>query len=126
MLLLCDRHNSHLTYSTVKKSQANHNFTLLTFKHKSRVTNSDVGFFAPLKCHWKKMLKNWLRESRHKNVEKSIFPTLLNALVSKIDSNFLKSGFNGSGLYPVKKSKPMKKIINMQPKCDEVDKSNEK
>ena len=77
-----------------------------------------------MKCHWKKILKNWLRERRHKNVDKSVFPTLLNALVSKIDRKLLKSGF--SGLYPVDKSKPMKKIMNMQPKHDEVHKSNEK
>ena len=56
----------------------------------------------------------------------SLFTTLLKALVSKIDSNLLKSVFNGIGLYPVDKSKPMKKMMNMQPKCDEVDKSNEK
>ena len=58
---------------------------------------------------------------QHKNVDKSVFPTLLNAFVSKIDSKLLKSGFNGSGLYPVDKPKPMKKIMRMQPKRDEVE-----
>ena len=86
----------------------------------------NVGFFAPLKCLWKKILKNWLSEIRHKIVDKSVFPTLLKALVSKIDSKLLKNGFNGSGIYPVDKSKPMKKIMNMQQKLDEVDKFNEK
>ena len=38
----------------------------------------------------------------------------------------MKSGFNDSGLYPVEKSKPMKNIMSMQLKCDEVDKSNGK
>ena len=38
----------------------------------------------------------------------------------------MKSGFNVSGLYPVEKSKPMKNIMNMQLKCDEVYKSNGK
>ena len=63
----------------------------------------DVGFFAPMKCHWKKIIKKWFRENRHKNVDKSVFPTLLNALISKIDSKLLKSDFNLSGLYPVDK-----------------------
>ena len=109
MLVLCDGHSSHLTYSTVKKTQDNHIILLCLPPNTSHVLQPlDVGFFAQLKCHWKKILKNSLSKSRNKNVDKSVFPTLLNALVSKIDGKLLKSGFNGSGLYPVDKSKPMK------------------
>ncbi|XP_065672255.1 uncharacterized protein LOC136090074 [Hydra vulgaris] len=127
VLLLCDGHNSHITYSTVKKALDNHIIILCLPPNTSHaLQHLDVGFFAPLKSHWKKILKDWLRESRHKNVDKSVFPTLLKALISKIDKKLLKSGFNGSGLYPVNKSKPMKKIVNMQPKHEEVDESNKK
>ncbi|XP_065671687.1 uncharacterized protein LOC136089564 [Hydra vulgaris] len=127
VLLLCDGHNSLLTYSTVKKALDNHIILLCLPPNTSHALQPlDVGFLAPLKSHWKKILKDWLRESRHKNVDKSVFPTLLKALISKIDNKLLKSGFNGSGLYSVDKSKPMKKIVNMQPKHEEVDKFNKK
>ncbi|XP_065653039.1 uncharacterized protein LOC136080350 [Hydra vulgaris] len=127
VLLLCDGHNSHITYSTVKKALDNHIILLCLPPNTSHALQPlDVGFFAPLKSHWKKILKDWLRESRHKNVDKSVFPTLLKALISKIDNKLLKSGFNGSGLYSVDKSKPMKKIVNMQPMHEEVDKFNKK
>ena len=129
MLLLCDGH-CHLTYSIVKKSQEI--ISLLCLPPNTSHALQPLDFFAPLKYHWKKILKNWLRESRHKNVDKSVIPTSLNTLFSKINSNLLKSGFNGNGLYPADKSKPMK-IMNthyllyrIQPKHDEVDKSNQK
>ena len=48
VLLLCDGHSTHLTYSTVKKAQDNHNFTLLTSKHKSHVTTSSCWFFRSI------------------------------------------------------------------------------
>ncbi|XP_065673289.1 uncharacterized protein LOC136090507 [Hydra vulgaris] len=127
VLLLCDGHNSHITYSTVKKALNNHIILLWLPPNTSHALQPlDIGFFAPLKSHLKKILKDWLRENRHKNVDKSVFPTLLKVLISKIDNKLLKSGFNGSGLYPAEKSKPMKKIVNMQRKHKEVDKTNKK
>jgi len=125
VLLLCDGHNSHLTYSTVKKAQDNQIILFCLPPNTSHALQPlDVGFFAPLKSVWKKVLKEWLRESRHKNVDKSIFPSLLKKLVDQIDGELLKSGFNGSGLFPIDRSKPMKKVVTVKPKGDTENNSN--
>ena len=55
----CDRQSSNLTYSTVKKAQDNHTILLCLPPNTSHALQPlDVGFSAPLKCHWKKILKN--------------------------------------------------------------------
>ncbi|XP_065667627.1 uncharacterized protein LOC136087926 [Hydra vulgaris] len=60
VLLLCDRHSSHINYFTVKKALYNHKILLCLPPNTSHALQPlDVGVFAPLKSHWKKILKNW-------------------------------------------------------------------
>ncbi|XP_065662787.1 uncharacterized protein LOC136085412 [Hydra vulgaris] len=59
VLLLCDGHNSRITYSTVKKALDNHIILICLPPNTSHALQPlDVGFLAPLKSHWKKILKD--------------------------------------------------------------------
>jgi hypothetical protein len=73
----------------------------------------DVGFFAPLKAEWRKILRQFFRETRHAKVDKSTFPFLLKKLCSSIKLENLRSGFLGAGLYPLNKEKTSRKLIGV-------------
>jgi hypothetical protein len=47
-------------------------------------------------------------------VEKSIFPTLLAKLWSKLEPSLSTSGFAGAGLFPLDASKPLRKLLPIQ------------
>jgi hypothetical protein len=65
-----------------------------------------------MKQEWKKTLRAWYRETRQQAVTKASFPSLLKILWSKLKSENVKSGFIGTGLYPLDDEKPLKRVIN--------------
>jgi len=56
-------------------------------------------------------------------VDKAVFPTLLNNLWRRMNGKNLTGGFRGSGLYPLNKEKPKMKILgsNIQKPIEELD-----
>lgn len=71
----------------------------------------DVGYFAPLKDVWKRILRKWYRESRLRNVDKSVFPALVNLLWQESKPSNMVAGFTGSGLFPLNMEKPLAKVV---------------
>ena len=73
----------------------------------------DVGVFRTLKSVWKEVLEQFRRQSRNHGVEKNIFPTLLKKAFERLSlrPELAIAGFRGSGLLPIDKSHPMKKVF---------------
>ncbi|CAL4182392.1 unnamed protein product, partial [Meganyctiphanes norvegica] len=72
----------------------------------------DVTVFGPSKSAWTEVIRQWSRQSRFKNVTKSVFPALLSKLfdsmVEKPDN--LVSGFRTTGIWPLNKKKILDKV----------------
>uniref|UniRef100_A0A1B6JFL2 DDE-1 domain-containing protein n=2 Tax=Homalodisca TaxID=139475 RepID=A0A1B6JFL2_9HEMI len=117
VLVLFDGHGSHLTYNVTRVARDNDIILLCLPPNTSHALQPlDVGVFAPMKSAWREILKNWYRESRLKNVDKAVFPSLLSKLVStSFKSEHIIGGFKGSGIYPVNKSVLEKRIVSVQP-----------
>lgn len=116
VLVLFDGHGSHLTYNVTRIARDNGIILLCLPPHTSHALQPlDVGVFAPMKNDWKNILKTWYRESRLKNVDKAIFPSLLKKLVAiSFKSNHIIGGFKGSGIYPVNQTVLESKIVSIQ------------
>ena len=105
-ILFLNGHGSHLTYNVVESARAYHIIAIYLPRHTSHPLQPfDVAFFRPLEVCWKGLLKSWYGETRLKNIDKAIFPSLLRKLWSKIKSINAVAGFVGSGLYPLDKSR---------------------
>lgn len=112
VLLIYDGHGSHMTYGTIKKAIDSSVIILCLPPHTSHALQPlDVGVFAPLKLAWKKILKNWFRESRLQNISKNVFPFLLKKLVESLSPKNAIKGFQGCGLYPINKDVVMHRIV---------------
>lgn len=112
ILLIYDGHGSHLTYKTVSKAMESQVIILCLPPNCSHALQPlDVGVFKNLKCEWRKILKDWFRESRLEAIDKSVFPTLLNSLWGKMSSADIINGFRGSGIFPVDKRKTEHRIV---------------
>lgn len=102
VLVTFDGHGSHLTYNVTKVARENDIILLCMPPNTSHALQPmDVGVFAPMKSAWKDILKTWYRESRLKNVDTAVFPSLLNKLMTtSFKPAHINGGFKGSGLYP--------------------------
>ncbi|XP_017302856.1 uncharacterized protein LOC108253432 [Diaphorina citri] len=116
ILVTFDGHGSHLTYNVTKIAQENGLILLCLPPNTSHALQPlDVGVFGPMKTEWKNILKNWYRQSRLKNIDKAIFPSLLKQLLkSSFKSEHVIGGFKGSGLYPVNKHAVDGKIVTVE------------
>ena len=65
----------------------------------------DAGVFKNLKVDWKKILKQWFRESRLSSVDKTVFPGLLNCLWHTLSADDAVAGFKGSCIVPLESEK---------------------
>ena len=64
-----------------------------------------------LKVEWKKILKQWFRESRLSSVNKAIFPGFLNRLWHTLSADDAVAGFRGTGIVPLELEKMMRRIL---------------
>ena len=71
----------------------------------------DVGVFKNLKMEWKKILKQWFRESRLSSVDKAVFPGLLNRLWHTLSPDDAVACFRGSGIVPLELEKMKQRIV---------------
>ena len=71
----------------------------------------DVGVFKKLKVEWKKILKQWFRETRLSSVDKAVFPGLLNRLWHTLSADDAVAGFRGSGIVPLELEKMKQQIV---------------
>ena len=75
----------------------------------------DVGVFKNVKFCWRKLLRNYLLETRFKVVDKSSFPSLIKKLFEKsFNREHAIQGFDDTGIFPINPSKisEEKLIIN--------------
>lgn len=78
----------------------------------------DVGFYGPLKKHWRAILDNWksTMQKKSQTITKERFPSLLTKLCNKVTENGISSnlvaGFRKCGIYPFD---PLQ-VINRMPK----------
>ena len=112
VLLIYDGHGSHLTYNTVHQAMENDVVIMCQPPNTSHALQPlDVGLFKPLKTQWRKVLKDWSRESRQKSVDNATFPTLLAKLWQELNPAHVMAGFRGSGLYPVCSEKVKPRMV---------------
>ena len=71
----------------------------------------DVGVFKKLKVEWKKILKQWFRETRLSSVDKAVFPGLLNRLWHTLSPDDAVACFRGSGIVPLELEKMKQRIV---------------
>lgn len=72
----------------------------------------DVSYFRPLKIAWRKVLKEY-KSKKKGSIAKDIFPRLLKATLQKValsSTNNIKSGFEATGIYPLDRSKVLKRL----------------
>jgi hypothetical protein len=64
-----------------------------------------------MKGIWREELRTFFRESRHKSIDKAVFPSLLAHMWDKLQGKNLNAGFHAAGLYPLDPIKEAKKIV---------------
>ena len=105
VFLFYDGHGSHLTYRTVKTAMEESIMIICLPPHSSHALQPlDVAVFKPLKEQWKDILQQYYRQSRMQTVDKATFPSLLSQLWRKISHQNARSGFRGTGLWPLNKA----------------------
>ena len=60
---------------------------------------------------WKKILKQWFRETRLSSVDKAVFPGLLNHLWHTLSADDAVAGFRRSGIVPLELEKMKQQIV---------------
>ena len=112
ILLTYDGHNSHITYATVKAAMDNNVILVCLPPNTSHALQPlDVGVFRSVKVQWKKILTDWFKESKLRNVDKTVFPHLLSRLWPKLDPTHAINGFKATGLHPFNNKAVDSKIL---------------
>ena len=112
VLLIYDGHGSHLTYNTVMLAIKNNIIIICLPPNCSHALQPlDVGLFKNLKVEWKKIVKQWFRESRLFSVDKAVFFGLLNRLWHTLSADDAVAGFRGSGIVPLELEKMKRRIV---------------
>ena len=75
----------------------------------------DTHVFGPMKRRWRSVVSDWKddcasRGENYATIPKQIFPTLLARLLEKNFSACIRSGFEGTGLYPVSVERATSKL----------------
>lgn len=104
ILLLVDGHKSHMS---LMLSSMCEQLGIILYALPPNTTHmlqpADVSVFAPLKCHWKKIVRNFLTkpENVNKSVTKTNFCQLLQGTIEnpQMTSNII-NGFRKCGLFP--------------------------
>ena len=101
LLLIYDGHMSHISLEVVDVAIKNQVHLLCLPPHCSHLLQPlDVGVFKPLKDQWRKLVKDWYKESRMKTIDKGQFSKLLAKLYTMLKPQSAVSGFAKCGIYP--------------------------
>lgn len=130
-ILIGDNLSSHIQIDIVRQCQHNDiRFVFLPANSSHLTQPLDVGFFRPLKCHWKQILTDYkVRNPRNGTVNKTSFPQLLKQLIEKISTNqenILKNSFRATGIVPLNPEAVLKKLPSRRVQehvTEDIDKS---
>jgi len=101
LLLIFDGHMSHISVEVICLARQNDVHLLCLPPHCSHLLQPlDVGVFKPLKDEWRKIVKEWYKESRMKAVDKAQFSKLLTKLYRTLKPHLAVAGFSKCGAYP--------------------------
>ena len=123
--VICDNLSSHLSPKVLRESKKN-NISFICLPPNSTHLSQplDVAFFAPMKKAWSSVLEDYKRSNPTKSVvEKTVFPKLLNKVLStepfrsKISEN-IRSGFKATGLHPLNKKALLKRLTDAKSTAD--------
>ncbi|CAI6374113.1 unnamed protein product [Macrosiphum euphorbiae] len=117
-VLIGDNLSSHLSCDAINMcAEIGAKFVFLPANSTHLTQPLDVAFFRPLKQTWRTILKEWKKGPGRKepSVPKSIFPTLLNKLITALEPNRrsnIISGFEKCGIIPLNRNKVLSMIPN--------------
>ena len=100
-----DNLSSHISPDVPQACQDNYiRFVCLRPNSNHLCQPLDVAYYGPMKKHWRDILIKWKTDC-HKtgNLQKEVFPRILNELVSKLQekgSENVMNGFAKCGIYP--------------------------
>ena len=104
-ILILDGHNSHVTLETIETCKSNNIRLLCLPAHSSHILQPlDVGVFVHVKNSWRKVLADYYLTSGCKNIDKSIFPSLINKVIQSHEAftrTHAITGFQKTGLFPL-------------------------
>jgi len=99
LLLIYDGHMSHISLEVVDVAIKNQVHLLCLSPHCSHLLQPlDVDVFKPLKDQWRKLVKDWYKESRMKTIGKGQFSKLLAKLYTMLKPQSAVSGFAKCGI----------------------------
>ena len=111
VVVIIDGYSSHLTYECLEEANKRLIYFVQLPANASHILQAlDVSVFGPAKTEWAKIVKQWFRETRHKNISKAVFPVLLRELVDRMPSANLISGFAATGAWPLGEERLLKKV----------------
>jgi len=117
-VLIGDNPSSHLSCDAINMcAEIGTKFIFLPANSTHLTQPLDVAFFRPLKQAWRTILKEWKKGPGRKepSVPKSIFPTLLDKLITALEPNHrsnIISGFEKCGIIPLNRNKVLSMIPN--------------
>ena len=112
ILLLGDNLPSHFSTLVIEEC-LKHNIIFITMPANAThlCQPLDVAVFGPLKRSWREILNRWRKDTRRKGtIPKTQFPGLLKQLCETLSSHNLKSGFRGTGLFPLDRTQVLKRL----------------
>lgn len=130
-ILIGDNLSSHIQIEVVRQCLRNDIRLVFLPPNSTHITQPlDVGFFRPLKQHWRQIITEYKTQNpRNSTVNKSSFPLLLKLLMQKISKNqeiIIKNAFKATEIVPlnpeaVLKRLPSKRLEeNVEGKIDKV------
>ena len=101
-VLVCDGHNSHLTYQTFKIARMNKISVICLPPNTSHATQPlDVGVFKNVKQQISTLILEYWRTSEQEKIDKNNFPIILKHLWPLLESSWVSQGFKAAGLHPL-------------------------
>lgn len=112
-ILIGDNLHSHFSEEVFRQcAKENVEFVCLPVNSTHKLQPLDVGFFGPMKKHWRRLLNEEMATNADFNaVAKAEFPRMLKALMEKLNyKELLPSAFRACGIYPLNVDRALRDI----------------
>ena len=112
-ILLGDNLASHISISVIALCKENNvEFVCLPQNATHLIQPLDVGIYAPMKAHWKKMLREYKELNPGvKIMAKTCFPSYLKELVKRCKpGNLMEAAFEKCGIFPINVDKSLERL----------------
>ena len=111
-VLFGDNLGSHFSVDVIQSCQQHDiRFTTLPPNTTHILQPLDVAVFRPLKVAWRQVLRDWRNTGRNSAcIPKESFPPLLHRVIRKLQPQYLKSGFEATGILPLDRNKVLSKL----------------